>query len=100
MSSLKLDERLEEARQREKFPEQRLGTGLLEPNRGSNSGNRVIMYSTHNKHRMEISNPEAPYYRTGLENEVIHYASSYRKADCTKMIIGKVDKFIEKPGFH
>lgn len=98
--AINLDEQLEELRQRERFPEQRLGSCLTQPFAGLNSSNRKIMYSTHDQHKLNLTQGEAPVIATGTENEFLNYSSSYVKAGCNKRVLAKIQKFPARPDLH
>lgn len=98
--NLTLDEELAKAREREKFPEQRLGSTIVQPFTGLNSGNRKIMWSTHDQQKMNLIQGEAPIISTGNENEFLNYSSSYVKSSCNKQVLYKMQKFPAKPNLH
>lgn len=98
--SINLDQVLDELRQQEQYPEQRLGTCLTQPFTGLNSSNRKIMYSTHDQHKLNLIQGEAPVISTGSENEFLKYSSSYIKAGCDKQVLAKIQKFPARPDLH
>lgn len=100
MSLLNLDEQLEIARKNERVPEQRLGSTIIQPFTGANSGNRKLMWAIHHQHKMNLLKGEAPYISTANENEFLKYSSAYIETDCDKMVIGKIEKFSSLPGLH
>lgn len=98
--AINLDEQLDELRRQEKFPEQRLGSCLTQPFAGLNSSNRKIMYATHDQHKLNLTEGEAPIISTGVENEFLNYSSSYVKAGCDKRVLAKIQKFPARPDLH
>lgn len=81
-------------------PEVVLASSLSQPMRGSNSGSRELMYGIHNKQKMNLVKGEAPVISTANENEFLKWSSNYKTTDCDKMVIGKVDKFVNIPNLH
>lgn len=100
MASLNLDDQLREARARERIAEQKLGSTIVQPFTGLNSGNRKLMWAIHHQHKMNLIKGEAPFISTGNENEFLKYSSSYYESGCKKMVIGRVNKFEEIPNLH
>ena len=100
MADLNLDERLATAREIERIPEQRLGATIIQPFTGLNSGSRKLMWAIHHQHKMNLVKGEAPYISTGNENEFLKYSSSFVLADCDKVVVRTVNKFLDNPYFH
>ena len=98
--SLDLNEQLKKAKEQEKFPEQRLGSTIVQPFTGLNSGNRKIMWAIHDQHKMNLIQGEAPYIATGNENEFLNYSSSYIKSSCTKEVLYRIEKFPNCKDLH
>lgn len=100
MASLTLTDELEMARQRIKNPEQVLGSTIVQPFTGANSGNRKIMWATHHQHKLNLDEPEVPFICTANENEFVKHSSAFVLTDCDKTVLSKVEKFRDVPGLH
>ena len=100
MSKMKLNEELDEIRKRERVPEQRLGSTIIQPFTGQNSGSRKLMWAIHHQHKMNLVKGEAPYISTANENELLKYASSYVTTQCDKIVINRINKFNDLPNLR
>ena len=80
--------------------EHMLGTGLMQPFSGSNSGARKIMWNVHQSHRFMLMNGEKAIIETGYEIRFGDESSSIIKADSDYRIIAKISKFSFTPNHH
>ena len=83
-----------------KYPEQMLGTGLLQPFNGCNAGARKIMYSTHRSHVFPLIRGEKAIIETGYEIKYGDYSSSITRTDSDYKVIAKISKFSFSPQHH
>lgn len=93
MASFNLEKEMENVDARLRSREQTLGKGLLQPNRGTNSGSRAILQCTQIEQVLPLMNPEPPIYGTGYENKYGEMSSSYIVADANYTVIDKIPKF-------
>ena len=78
--------------------EKMLGIGLNMPFECANSASRKNMFSSQYQQKVCLENPEIPYIGTGYENLYGHHSSSFVKSDRKWNVIGKIEKFSNKPG--
>ena len=95
-----LIEQIEEIKNRIQFPEQVLGKGNNQPFNPTNSGQRKIMFNTHQEHRLPLMNPELALVQTGTEDKYGEYSSSLKVADQNYDVLAKVTAFSNKPNYH
>ena len=93
MANFNLEKEIENVDARLISREQSLAKGLLQPNRGTNSGSRAILQCTQIEQVLPLIHPEPPLYGTGYENRYGEMSSSYILADANYTIIDKIPKF-------
>lgn len=99
MNLISVQDQIEEVKKREKIPEQRCGKCLKQPFTAANSGNRKIMWSTHDEHRIQLINGEAPYITTPYVKPWAQHASSYNVAAKDYEVVAKIQKFEHTPNW-
>ena len=80
--------------------EKMLGVGLNMPFESANSASRKNMFSSQYQQHVCLEDAEIPYISTGYENLFGQHSSSFIKADRNWTVIGKVEKFSNRPGHH
>lgn len=80
--------------------EDMLGMGKLMPCEAENSAARKNMHASQYNQHVCLTNPEVAYVSTAYENHFGHHSSSYVVSDRNWRVIGKVEKFTNKPGHH
>lgn len=98
--ALDFADKIAEVSQDIRFPEQMLGTGLLEPFNGTNAGSRKIMHNTHRSHIFPLIAGEKAIVETGYEIRFGDYSSSITRADSDYQVIAKISKFSFAPNHH
>lgn len=81
-------------------PENILGKALSQPFADSNSGARKLLYSVQYEHALPLREPEVACLTTGYENRYGELTSSIIIAQQEYQVVGKIEKFMDKPGFH
>lgn len=81
-------------------PEHLFGKGLLMPFNCTNSGVRKLMFATNTEQRLPLMNPDVPYVSTGFETQFGKLSSSYERTDRPYTVVGKIQKFTDKPNYH
>lgn len=92
--------KMDEVAQTIESPEQMLGSGLLEPFAGANSGPRKLMHATHRTHIFPLIAGEKAIVETGYEIRFGDYSSSITRADSDYRVIAKIPKFSFSPNHH
>lgn len=93
-------EKTDEASKRIPFPEEMLGTGLIQPFNIANSSSRKIMFSTHKSHSLNLFNGEKAAIETGYEIRFGDLSSSVIETDSNYRVVGKISKFDFSPNHH
>ena len=93
-------DQLKEVEKRIDYPEQRLGKELAEPFPAAVSGARKLLYASQTEQAMSLVRPEVPFIQTGYENEFGRRSTSFKEAPMNGIVVGKIEKFQFKPGWH
>ena len=80
--------------------EEGIGVSLNMPFECENSASRKTMFASQYQQRVCLMEPEVPYLSTGYENLFGQKSSSFVKSDRQWQVIGKIEKFSNKPGHH
>lgn len=97
---LDFSDKIEEVSKNIEAPEQMLGSGLMQPFNGTNSGSRKIMHSTHRQHVFPLISGEKAIIETGYEIRFGDYSSSITRADRDFQVVAKISKFSFAPNHH
>lgn len=100
MAGLDFSDKIAETSKDIESLEQMLGSGLMQPFNGSNSGSRKIMACTQRQHVFPLMAGEKAIIETGYEIRFGDYSSSITRADSDYQIIGKISKFSFAPNHH
>lgn len=74
--------------------------GLCIPCEAENSASRKAMHASQFQQKVCLEDPDYPYLSTGYENKFGERSSAFNQADRDWTVIGRVDKYSNRPGYH